>query len=73
METVTEGEVFADGAGYGLRLQLSDGTELVQPNIDTTPQSVRRLLARLRGEQIDSEQLRYIIEDHLVSEYTVKR
>ena len=73
METVVDGEVFADNSGYGLRLRLSNGLVWEQPNIDTTPQSVHRLLVRLRGEQIDSEQLRYVIEDHLVSEYTVKR
>ena len=73
MGLVAEGEIVSDGVGYGMRLYLSDGTVIVQPDVDTTPQSVERLLSRLLGEEIDEEQLGYILHDHLVREYTVKQ
>ena len=72
METVRRGEVYCSNGQYGIRVELSDGCVLTRDAVDTSAESVRRLLCRLQGQEMDAEQLEYLIEDHLVREYTVR-
>ncbi len=63
-------DVRSDGvARYGLRLYLSDGAVWEIPDVDSAPDA--SLPARLRGEWVDAEQLRYLLEDYLADRYTV--
>lgn len=72
LETVERGETYCTDGQYGIRLYLSDGRVLLRDAVDTSAVSVRRLLCRLQGQETDAEQLEYLIEDHLVREYTVR-
>ena len=60
--------VVTDGT-FGIRLQLADGGVLSVADVDTNEQTVRRFLARLMGEEIDSDQLHYLIQDLLQEIY----
>lgn len=71
MGTVKKGEWYACGESYGIRLRMSDGAVLTRDDVDCSPVSVERLVECLIGQQIDGEQLQYILEDHLVKEYSV--
>ena len=70
---VIEGEVFACGGTYGMRLRFENGGTLVYEDVDCEEESVQRLIARLCGEEAEEEQLRYLVQDHLVREYTLEK
>ena len=59
--------------GYNIKLYLSNGDVLNFEDVDCDKASVRRLLARLQGAEVDEEQVWYFIQDHLVREYSVRR
>lgn len=73
MKTVKRGRCFNCGKDYGVRLELSDGSVFTLHHVDCTKASVDRLIERVRGEELDREQLQYVVEDHLTREYTLKR
>lgn len=74
MKTVEWGESYPSGntehrMQYGICLHLSDGTVLKVDDIASSPTDLQHFIRRLQGEQIDSTQLYYLIEDHLAREY----
>lgn len=54
---------------YGIRLFLTNGAVWEIPDIDCDLNKIPQLLDRLRGERIDEEQLRYILEDYVADAY----
>ncbi len=77
METVEWGERYvsrrsAGGRQYGIRLHLSNGRTVSVDDVDSSPIGAQRLIDRLRGEEVDSIQLYYLIEDYLASRYSLK-
>ena len=73
MGIVSEGEVYVSGDSFGMCLHMASGRVLLYDDVDCTQESVERLIARLRGEDIDLEQISELVQDHLVREYTVKQ
>ncbi len=72
MDVVEQGEWYRDRCGrYGIRLRLSSGKALMVADVATSAAEAERLIRRLRGELVDEEQLRYLIEDYVISEYSV--
>ena len=59
--------------GYDVQLTFSNGDVLNCEDVDCDKDSVYRFMSRLEGEDIEEEQLSYLIHDHLVREYTVQR
>ena len=74
MKTVNSGEWYIDtdengGVRYGIRLFLTDGSVWNIDDVDCELNKIPQLLTRLRGERIDEEQLRYILEDYVAEAY----
>ncbi len=74
MKEVRDGEWFIgndeDGCvSYGIRLFLTDGSVWEVADIDCALNKIPQMLERLRGERIDTVQLRYIIEDYIAEIY----
>lgn len=74
MKTVDRGEWYIDtdengGVRYGIRLFFTDGSVWNIDDVDCELNKIPQLLTRLRGERIDEEQLRYILEDYVAEAY----
>ena len=73
MRKVVKSLINKGKSGYNIKLHLSNGDVLNFEDVDCDKASVMRLLSRLQGAEVDEEQVWYLIQDHLVREYTVPR